>query len=108
MPRVCKLVCESVAGVILNLYPSFCRPQTKSVMSIVIRRQYTALHLATAILSYKSYTCCFQPVNCVGVFIVVLGPRYTKLGLQAGKNQARQEYKNNIAMTDCQVILYPA
>ena len=33
--------------------------------------------------------------------IGLLGPRYTKPGLQAGKNRAHHKYKQNTEMTDC-------
>ena len=46
--------------------------------------------------------------DILNVHLHVLGPRYTRPGLQAVTNQVHHKYKKNIAMTDCLVLLNPA
>ena len=58
-----------------------------------------------------NYARCIKPQGQISEGFLVLqdlGPRYPNPGLQAEKDRAHHKYKENIAMTDCLVILYPA
>ena len=63
-------------------------------------------HLTLDVLKAEAGRVGREEERMIGWEKTVLGPRYTKPGLQAEKNQAHYKYKNNIAMMDCLVILY--